>query len=58
MTTVQVAAPVERRTPQIGDTVLIRHRVKTSKQGVAGLEVCKGVVGKIKTVMIDRKSVV
>lgn len=53
MSEAQVAAPVERRTPVIGDTVLVRHRVKTSKQGLAGLEPCKGVVAKVSAVYLD-----
>ncbi len=55
MSEAQVVAPevVERRTPRVGDTVMIRHRIKTNKQGVASLEPCKGVVGTVKTVMMD-----
>lgn len=44
---------VERRTPQVGETVLVRHRVKANKRGEASLEPCKGVVAKITAVYLD-----
>ena len=53
MTEVQTATPVERRTPKIGDTVLVRHRVKANKRGEATLEPCKGVVATVTAVYLD-----
>jgi hypothetical protein len=50
---VETAAPEVRHTPKVGDTVLVRHRVKANKRGEATLEPCKGVVGKINTVYLD-----
>lgn len=50
---VEAAQLVERRTPKVGDTVLIRHRVKANKRGEATLEPCKGVVGKVTAVYLD-----
>lgn len=47
------AAPVAPRTPKIGETVMVRHRVKANKTGVVSLEPCKGEVMKIKTVFMD-----
>lgn len=48
-----VVPVVERRTPQVGDTVLVRHRVKANKRGEASLEPCKGVVAKVTAVYLD-----
>lgn len=53
MTVVEKVAPVAPRTPQVGETVMIRHRVKSNKTGVVSLEPCKGEIHKIKTVFLD-----
>lgn len=53
VTEVKAVPPVERRTPKIGDTVLIRHRVKANKRGEASLEPCKGVVAQVTAVYLD-----
>lgn len=53
MTQAEMAVPVERRSPKVGDTVLIRHRVKVDKRGEASLEPCKGVVGTVSAVYFD-----
>lgn len=50
---VEAAKVVERRTPAVGDTVLVRHRVKANKRGEASLEPCKGVVAKVTAVYLD-----
>ena len=53
MSEAQVVPAVERRTPKIGDTVLVRHRVKANKRGEATLEPCKGVVAAVTAVYLD-----
>lgn len=53
MSEAQAVPAVERRTPQVGDTVLVRHRVKANKRGEATLEPCKGVVANVTAVYLD-----
>lgn len=53
MSEAQAVSAVERRTPMVGDTVLVRHRVKANKRGEATLEPCKGVVATVTAVYLD-----